>query len=140
VLVYLMTNRQAKKISSAGIMACKNQKRKLHFEVSDTEKLRSQELRLFNTEVSELRNLKSRKRHINKSFSDREITPFQSFRYREIEKSRVETLQHRSPGVAKYGIPKSQNRHINEDFRRPGNNFISEFQIPRVGRVKTLHH
>jgi hypothetical protein len=32
VLVHLMANRQARKISSAGIMAWKDQKRKLHFE------------------------------------------------------------------------------------------------------------
>jgi hypothetical protein len=140
VLVHLMANRQARKINNAGIMARKDQKRKLHFGVSDTGKLRSQELRLFNTGVPELRNLKSRKGHINKSLADREITPFQSFGYREIEKSRVETLQHRSPGVAKSRIPNSRNRHINEEFRRPGNNSISEFRIPGVGRVKTLHH
>jgi hypothetical protein len=36
-------------------------------------------------------------------------TPFRSFGYREIEKSRVETLQHRSPGVAK---SKSRNPKI----------------------------
>jgi hypothetical protein len=54
-----MTNRQAKKISSTGIMAWKNQKRKIHFGVSDTRKLRSQELRLFNIGVSELQNPKS---------------------------------------------------------------------------------
>jgi hypothetical protein len=34
-------------------------------------------------------------------------TPFQSFRYREIEKSRVENLQHRSPRVVKSRIPKA---------------------------------
>jgi hypothetical protein len=45
-----------------------------------------------------------------------------------------------SPRVAKSGIPNFQNRHINEEFRRPGNNSISEFQISGVGRVKTLHH
>jgi len=56
--------------------------------------------------------------------------PFQSFRYQEIEKSRVETLQHRIPGVAKSGIPKSRKRHINKEFHIPGVNFISEFQIP----------
>jgi hypothetical protein len=53
-------------------------------------------------------------------------TPFQSFRYREIEKSRVETLQHRSPGVAKSRIPKSRNRHINKEFHRPGNQRTKE--------------
>jgi hypothetical protein len=55
-----MTNRQARKINSARIMAWKDQKRKLHFRVSDTRKLRSQELRLFNTGVPELRNPESR--------------------------------------------------------------------------------
>jgi hypothetical protein len=34
-------------------------------------------------------------------------TPFRSFGYREMEKSRVETLQHRSPEVAKCETPKS---------------------------------
>jgi hypothetical protein len=56
VLVYLMANRQARKISSAGIIAWKDQKHKLHFGVSDTGRLRSQESRLFNTGFSELRN------------------------------------------------------------------------------------
>jgi hypothetical protein len=87
-----MENRQARKISSAGIMAWKDQKRKLHFRVSgyqaleesrkqlttrmskrrnakrrntlirlhfrvsDTRRLRSQESRLFNTGVPKLRN------------------------------------------------------------------------------------
>jgi hypothetical protein len=43
-------------------------------------------------------------------------TPFRIFGYREIEKSRVETLQHRSPGVAKSEILKSRKRHINKSF------------------------
>jgi hypothetical protein len=60
VLVYLMANRQARKTNSAGIIAWKDQKRKLHFRVSDTGRLRSQELRLFNTGVPELRNPESR--------------------------------------------------------------------------------
>jgi hypothetical protein len=81
VLVQLMEIRQARKINNAGIMARKDQKLKLHFEVSDTGKLRSQELRLFNTGVPELRNSKSRKGHINKSLANREITPFWSFGY-----------------------------------------------------------
>jgi hypothetical protein len=54
-----------------------------------------------------------------------DLTPFQSFGYRELEESRVETLHHRSPEVAKCETPKSRNRHINKDsiseFRRPGN-------------------
>jgi hypothetical protein len=54
-----MENRQARKTSSAGIIAWKDQKRKLHFGVSDTGRLRSQELRLFNTGVPELRNPES---------------------------------------------------------------------------------
>ena len=57
VLVHLMTNRQARKINSARIMAWKDQKRKLHFGVLDTGRLRSQESRLFNIGVPELRNL-----------------------------------------------------------------------------------
>jgi hypothetical protein len=60
VLVYLMENRQAKKTSSAGIIAWKDQKRKLHFIVSNTGRLRSQYLRLFNTVVPELKNPESR--------------------------------------------------------------------------------
>jgi hypothetical protein len=140
VLVHLMANMQERKINNVGIMARKDQKHKLHFGVSDTGKLRSQELRLFNTGVPELQNLKSQKGNINKSLADREITPFQSFGYWEIEKSRVETLQQRSLGVAKSRISNSRNSHINEEFRRPGNNSILEFRILGVGRVKTLHH
>jgi hypothetical protein len=36
VLVYVMENRQARKINNSGIIAWKDQKRKLHFRVSDT--------------------------------------------------------------------------------------------------------
>jgi hypothetical protein len=39
-------------------------------------------------------------------------TPFRSFGYREMEKSRVETLQHRSPEMPKCEIPKTRNRCI----------------------------
>jgi hypothetical protein len=42
VLVYLMANRKARKTNSAGIIAWKDQKRKLHFGVSDTGHWRSQ--------------------------------------------------------------------------------------------------
>jgi hypothetical protein len=41
VFVYLMENRQARKISSVGIIAWKDQKRKIHFGVSDTGHWRS---------------------------------------------------------------------------------------------------
>jgi hypothetical protein len=44
-----------------------------------------------------------------------ETTPFRSFGYRELEESRVETLHHRSPEVAKCETSKSRNRHINKD-------------------------
>jgi hypothetical protein len=43
-------------------------------------------------------------------------TPFQSFDYQEMEKSRVETLQHRSPEVAKCETLKSRNRCIAQSF------------------------
>jgi hypothetical protein len=72
-----------------------------------------------------------------KSFVDQEITPFQSFGYRELEESRVETPHHRSLEVTKCETPKSQNKHINKEFRRPGNKSILEFQIPGVGGVKS---
>jgi hypothetical protein len=55
VPVHLMENRQARKISSADIIAWKDQKCKLHFGI-----LRSQESRLFNTRVSKLRKVKPR--------------------------------------------------------------------------------
>jgi hypothetical protein len=42
VLFYLMVNRQARKISSAWIIARKDQKLKIHFRVSDTGHWRSQ--------------------------------------------------------------------------------------------------
>jgi len=54
-----MANRQARKLSGAGIMAWNDQKSKLHFRVLDIGRLRSQELRLFNTGVSELQNPES---------------------------------------------------------------------------------
>jgi hypothetical protein len=54
-------------------------------------------------------------------------TSFRSFGYREIEKSRVENLLHRSPGVAKSGIPKSQKRHIDKSFT---DREITPFQSP----------
>jgi uncharacterized protein YlbG (UPF0298 family) len=60
VLVYLMANKQTRKINSVGIIAWKVQKRKLHFEFLDIKRLRNQESRLFNTGVQELRNTESR--------------------------------------------------------------------------------
>jgi hypothetical protein len=42
VLIYLMTNRQAKKINNVGIIAWKDHKCKLHFGVLDTRHWRSQ--------------------------------------------------------------------------------------------------
>jgi hypothetical protein len=107
--------------------------------VSDTGSWRSQESRLFITGVPKSRNVKRRNPETGtstKSFTDREITPFRSSGYRELEESRVETLHHRSPEVAKCETPKSRNRHINKEFRRPGNNSISEFRIPGVGVSK----
>ena len=62
---------------------------------------------------------KSWNKHINRSF-----------RYQELEESRVETLHHRSPEVAKCGTSKFWNRHINKDS-------ILEFRIPGVGGVKS---
>jgi hypothetical protein len=108
--------------------------------VSDTGSWRSQESRLFITGVPKSRNAKRRNPETGtstKSFADREITPFRSFGYRELEESRVETLHHRSPEVAKCETLKSRNRHINKEFRRPRNNSISEFRIPGVGGVKS---
>jgi hypothetical protein len=58
------------------------------------------------------------------------------FGYQELEESRVKTLQHRSPEVAKYETPKSRNRNINKEFHKLGNNSILEFQIPGIGGVK----
>jgi hypothetical protein len=111
------------------MMAWKDQKRKLHFGVSDTGSWRSQESRLFITGVPKLRNVKRRNPETGtstktpfQSFADREI---KGFGYRELEESRVETLHHRSPEVVKCETSKSRNRHINKDsiseFRRPGN-------------------
>jgi hypothetical protein len=59
VFVHLMDKQAGKEDQQRRIMAWKDQKRKLHFGVLDTGKLRSQELRLFNTGVPELRNLES---------------------------------------------------------------------------------
>jgi hypothetical protein len=86
--------------------------------VSDTGSWRSQESRLFITGVPKCRNekrQKSRNRHINRSF-----------RYRELEESRVETLHHRSPEVPKCETPK-----ILKQAHQP------EFRIPGVGGVKS---
>jgi hypothetical protein len=97
----------------------------LHFGVSDTGTWRSQESRLFITGVPKLQNAKRRNPEIGTST----MTPFRSFGYRELEESRVETLHHRSPEVAKCETPKSRNRHINKDS-------ISEFRRPRNQRSK----
>jgi hypothetical protein len=51
-----------------------------------------------------------------KSFADREITPFRSSGYRELEESRVETLHHRSPEVAKCEMPKSETGTSTKSF------------------------
>jgi hypothetical protein len=119
VLVYLMENMQARKINNAGIIAWKDQKCKLHFGVSDTGHWRSRG----SNSCQECRKTKC------ETMEYVDPTPFRSFGYWEIEKSRVETLQHRSPRVTKSGIPKSRNRHINKEFCRPGNNSISESRI-----------
>jgi hypothetical protein len=103
--------------------------------VLDTGSWRSQESRLFITGVSKSRNEKRRNPETGtstKSFADQEITPFWSSGYQELEESRVETLHHRSPEVAKWETLKSRNRYINKKFRKSGNNSISEFRIPRV--------
>jgi hypothetical protein len=94
-----MANRQARKISSAGIMAWKDQKRKLHFRVSDTGRLRSQELSLFNTGVPKSRNAKRRNPEIGtptKSFADWENNSISEFRIPV-----VEVLKHFTTGVPK---------------------------------------
>jgi hypothetical protein len=76
---------------------------RLHFRVSDTGSWRSQESRLFITGVPKWRNVKCRNPEASMS-----KTPFRSFGYRELEESRVETLHHRSPEVAKCEMPKSE--------------------------------
>jgi hypothetical protein len=66
--------------------------------VSDTGSWRSQESRLFFTRVPKSQNVKcrrSRNRHIN-----------QTFGYQELEESRVKTLLHKSPKIAKCKTPK----------------------------------
>jgi hypothetical protein len=60
-------------------------------------------------------------------------TPFRSFGYREMEKSRVETLQHRSPEVAKCETPKSRNRRITRSL-------ATGFRIPGDRDVRDSHH
>jgi hypothetical protein len=107
--------------------------------VSDTGSWRSQESRIFITGVPKLQNAKCQNPEIGtstKSFAGWEMTPFWSSGYRELEESRVETLHHRSPEVAKCETSKSRNGHINKEFCRPGNNSISEFWIPGVGVSK----
>jgi uncharacterized C2H2 Zn-finger protein len=64
-------------------------------------------------------------------FGDQKLTPFWSFGYWELEESRVETLDYRSPKVAKCGTPKSRNRHINRSFG---------YQDLEESRVETLDH
>jgi hypothetical protein len=130
-------------------MAWKDQKRKLHFGVSDSGSWRSQESRLFIIGVLKLRNVKCRNPEIGTSrktpfriFADREI---KGFRFRELEESRVETLHHRSPKVAKCETLKSQNRHINKDsiseFRRPGNQVSDIGYLPYTSSSQyTTHH
>jgi hypothetical protein len=69
----------------------RNPERGTSTRVSDTGSWRSQESRLFITGVlnhAKCETPKSRNRHINRSF-----------RYQELEESRVETLHHRSPKV-----------------------------------------
>jgi hypothetical protein len=72
-------------------------------------------------------------------------TPFRSFEYWEIEKSRVEILQHRSPEVVKSGILKSRKRHINKSFidreinlfRSPG---YREFKCRNTSPQESWYH
>jgi hypothetical protein len=107
--------------------------------VSDTGSWRSQKSRLFITGVPKSQNVKRQNLETGtstKSFTDREITPFRSFGYQELEDSRVETLHHRSPKVTKCKTSKSQNRHINKEFHKLRNNSIYGFWISGVGVLK----
>jgi hypothetical protein len=128
VLVHLMANRQARKISSAGIMAWKDQKRKHYLGVSDTGRLRNQESRLFNTGVPDLQNPEHRNPETGTS------TGVSDTRRLRSQESRLFNT----------GVPKSRNakrRNVEIDtptksFRRPGNNSISKFRIPGVEVLK----
>jgi hypothetical protein len=127
------------------MMAWKDQKRKLHFGVSDTGSWRSQESRLFITGVPKLRNAKRRNPETGTStktpfwsFADREI---KGFGYRELEESRVETLHHRSPEVANSEILKQAHQQ-RLHFRVSQTGEIKGFRYRELeeSRVETLHH
>jgi hypothetical protein len=111
-----MANRQARKINNAGIMAWKDQKRKLHFGVSDTGRLRSQESRLFNTGVPKLRNPEPQNPETGTTTGVSDTGRLRS------QESRLFNT----------GNPKSRNaksRNVKDS--------ISEFRIPGVGGVKS---
>jgi hypothetical protein len=79
------------------------------------------------TRVPKLRNAKRRNPETGTSTK----TPFQSFGYRELEESRVETLHHRSPEVAKCETSKYVDLTPFQSF---GYRELEE------SRVETLHH
>jgi hypothetical protein len=112
VLVYLMENKQERKISSVGITAWKDQKCKLHFEVSDTGHWRSQG-RNSRHEMPKWRNAKPQN---NETCTCTRV-------------SDTERLRSQESRLFNIGNPKSQN--VKDS--------ILEVWIPGVGDVKDFH-
>jgi hypothetical protein len=133
------TGRQGR---STTMMAWKDQKRKLHFRVSDTGSWRSQELRLFITGVPKLRNAKRRNPETGTSTK----TPFQSFADRKSKVSDTGSWRSQESRLFITGVPKLRNEKRRNpetgtstktpfsEFCRPGN---QRFQILGVGGVKS---
>jgi hypothetical protein len=86
-------------------MAWKDQKRKLHFGVSDTGSWRSQESRLFITGVPKLRNAKRRNPETGTSTK----TPFQEFRTGKSKVSDTGSWRSQESRLFISGVPKLRN-------------------------------
>jgi hypothetical protein len=91
--------------------------------------------RTLTTGVPDSRNVKRRNPEIGtptKNVADREITPFWGPEYRELKCQNNSSQECRNVESLKHETPKSRNRHTNKELCRPGNNSISESQIPGV--------
>jgi hypothetical protein len=89
----------------------------------------------WNREMRNPENLKPKIGTPTKNFVDREITPFQSLRYRELKCRNTSSQECRNVESPKCETSKSQNRHTNKELRKPGNNSISESQ--KVSKLLT---
>ena len=70
-----------------------------------------------------------------KSFADREITPFRSFRYRKLEESRLLIIK--SPRIAKCETPKSRKEEDSFRYRELEESRLFIIRSPGIVKCET---